>query len=118
MLFPQTPSLDLRAFGIFFFFFALLKTDAPIFFCIIPCIYSKIEVNILYFKNISTWQRTISLYLLQKRMTHEPIPGLKVVYATILLLSFLSVNESTYQTRKRVFYFTSKALSVLEKIKF
>ena len=43
---------------------------------------------------------------------------LKVVSATFLLVSFLSVNESTYQTKKSVFYFTSKALSVLEKIKF
>ena len=31
---------------------------------------------------------------------------------------FLSLNESTCQTRKNVFYFTSKALFVLEKIKF
>ena len=44
--------------------------------------------------------------------------NLKVVSATFLLVSFLSVNESTYQTRKSVFYFNSKALSVLEKIKF
>ena len=43
---------------------------------------------------------------------------LKLVSATFLLVSFLSVNESTYQTRKSVFYFTSNALSVLEKIKF
>ena len=43
---------------------------------------------------------------------------LKVVSATFLLVSFLSVKESTYQTKKSVFYFTSKALSVLEKIKF
>ena len=49
------------------------------------------------------------------RHTHTK---LKVVSATFLLVSFLSVNESTYQTRKRVFYFTSEALSVLEKIKF
>ena len=42
----------------------------------------------------------------------------KVVFATFLLVSFLSVNESTYQTRKSVFYSTSKALSILEKIKF
>ena len=45
-------------------------------------------------------------------------PVLKVVSAKFLLVSFLSVNKSTYQTRKSVFYFTSKALSVLEKIKF
>ena len=44
--------------------------------------------------------------------------ALKVVSATFLLVSFLSVNESTYQTKKSVYYFTSKALSVLEKIKF
>ena len=31
---------------------------------------------------------------------------------------FLSLNESTSQIRKSVFYFTSKALFVLEKIKF
>ena len=31
---------------------------------------------------------------------------------------FLSLNESTCQTRKNVFYFTSKVLFVLEKIKF
>ena len=31
---------------------------------------------------------------------------------------FLSLNESTCQTRKNVFYFTWKALFVLKKIKF
>ena len=31
---------------------------------------------------------------------------------------FLSLKESTCQTRKNVFYFTSKALFVLKKIKF
>ena len=43
---------------------------------------------------------------------------LKVVSATFLLVCFLSVNESTCQTRKNAFYFTSKALFILEKIKF
>ena len=43
---------------------------------------------------------------------------LKVVSTTFLLVCFLSLNESTCQTRKNVFYFTSKALFVLEKIKF
>ena len=43
---------------------------------------------------------------------------LKVVSATFVLVCFLSLNESTFQTRKNVFYFTSKALFVLEKIKF
>ena len=31
---------------------------------------------------------------------------------------FLSLNESTCQIKKNAFYFTSKALFVLEKIKF
>ena len=34
----------------------------------------------------------------------------------ILLLCFLSLKESTYETRKNVFYFTSKVCFVLEKI--
>ena len=46
------------------------------------------------------------------------VSSLKVVSATFLLVALLSVNESTYQTRKSVFYFPAKALSVLEKIKF
>ena len=44
--------------------------------------------------------------------------SLKVVYATVLLVCFINLNESTCQTRKNVFYFTSKVLFVLEKIKF
>ena len=43
---------------------------------------------------------------------------LKVVSATFLLVCFLSLKESTCETLKNVFYFNSKALSVLEKIKF
>ena len=42
---------------------------------------------------------------------------LKVPSATFLLVCFLSLKESTCQTKKNVFYFTSKALSVLEKTK-
>ena len=44
--------------------------------------------------------------------------GLKIVSATFLLVCFLSLNETSCQTRKNVFYFFSKALFVLEKIKF
>ena len=44
---------------------------------------------------------------------------LKVVSATFLLVCFfISVNKRTCQTRKNAFYFTSKALFILEKIKF
>ena len=46
------------------------------------------------------------------------ITCLKVVSATFLLDCFLSLNENTCQTRKNAFYLTSKALFVLEKIKF
>ena len=43
---------------------------------------------------------------------------LKVVSATFSLVCFLSLKKSTCETRKNIFYFTSKALFVLEKIKF
>ena len=43
---------------------------------------------------------------------------LKVVSTTFLLVCFLSLKEGTWETRKNAFYFTSKALFILEKIKF
>ena len=43
--------------------------------------------------------------------------SLKVVSTIFLLVSFLCLKESTCETSKNVFYFTSKALS-LEIIKF
>ena len=46
------------------------------------------------------------------------LPSLKVVSATFALVCFLSPNESTCQTRKNAFYFTSKALFIPKKIKF
>ena len=49
---------------------------------------------------------------------HALSSSLKVVSATFLLVCFLSLSKSTCQTRKNAFYFTSKALFVLEKIKF
>ena len=47
-----------------------------------------------------------------------PKNNLKVVSATFVLVYFLSLNKSTCQIRKKAFYFTSKALFILEKIKF
>ena len=44
--------------------------------------------------------------------------SLKIVFATFLLVCFESLKESTCETRENVFYFTSKALFVLEIIKF
>ena len=43
---------------------------------------------------------------------------LKVVSATFLLVCFVCLQESTYKKWKNVFYFTSRALFVLEIIKF
>ena len=48
----------------------------------------------------------------------SPQDRLKVVSATFLPVCFLSLNESTCETRYNGFYFTSKALFVLKKIKF
>ena len=42
----------------------------------------------------------------------------KVVSATFLLVCCLRLKESTFETRKNVVYFTSKALLVLEIITF
>ena len=36
----------------------------------------------------------------------------------ILASSFLSLKDSTCETKKNIFYFTSRALFVLEKIEF
>ena len=44
--------------------------------------------------------------------------ALKVVSATFLQVCFVCLKESTFETRKNAFYFTSKALLVLEIIKF
>ena len=43
---------------------------------------------------------------------------LKVESATFLLVCFLRLTESTFETRKNVGYLTSKALFALEIIKF
>ena len=66
------------------------------------------------------FQRIISSYLNFSKIFRKGviINLLKVVSAIFVLVYFLSLNESTCQTRKNVFYFTSKALFVLEKIKF
>ena len=43
---------------------------------------------------------------------------LKVVSATFLPVCFIFLKDSNCETRKNVFYFTSKALFVFETIKF
>ena len=53
-----------------------------------------------------------------KEMLKQSGKQLKVVSATFVLVCFLSLNESTSQTKKKNFYFTWKVLFILEKIKF
>ena len=48
----------------------------------------------------------------------DSLKTLKVVYATFFLVCFVCLKESIFQTRKNVFYFTSKALFLLEIIRF
>ena len=66
--------------------------------------YSNIEYVLFYkqcIANFKRWQDTF-----------------KLVSATFLLVCFLHLKESTCETKKNVFYFTLKALFVLEIIKF
>ena len=65
-----------------------------------------------------------AISILMKALSHKrPINYkchylfLKIVSASFASLLF-SLNESACETRKNAFYFTSKALFVLEKIKF
>ena len=68
---------------------------------------------------LTTYLRSVSETLsVALKTTTSVLVTLKVVSAIFLLVCFLSLNESTCKTRKNVFYFTSKALFVLEKIKF
>ena len=52
--------------------------------------------------------------LLDTQIKEEVEYCLKVVSATFLLVCFVSLKESTCETRKNVFCFSSKALFVLE----
>ena len=53
---------------------------------------------------------------MKHNLVHEK-RNLKVACPTFVLVCFLSLNESTCQIRKNI-HFTSKALFVLDKIKF
>ena len=60
----------------------------------------------------------LSLAVCFKNVLFDKLKSLKVVSATFLLVCFVCLKEGTRETRKNVFYFTSKALFVLEIIKF
>ena len=66
-----------------------------------------------------------SVISLQSTFSHTVRPNfpknpesLKVVSATFFLVCFVYLKENTYETRKSVFYFTSKTLFILEIVKF
>ena len=67
-----------------------------------PVIISSLSINAILFVNLT---------LSDKK-------GLKVAFATFLLVCVVCLQEITCGTRKYVFYFTSKALFFLEIIKF
>ena len=92
--------------------FRVLLTDlSKAFHCILhDLIISKLEV---YGFDIEAL-KPIHDYLANRKQSFK----LKLVSATFLLVCFLSLKESTCQTRKNVFYFTSKAPFVVGKIKF
>ena len=56
--------------------------------------------------------------IINVNMTKSKTRSLKVVSATFLLVCFVCPKESYCKTRKNAFYLTSKALLVLEIIKF
>ena len=58
------------------------------------------------------------LYAHEINISVSDINGLKGFVCYIFASLLLGLNESTCQMKKNVFYFTSKPLFVLEKIKF
>ena len=67
---------------------------------------------------IKTSFQDIKVFIKILNNTFKQPLQLKVVSTTFLLICFFCLKESTCETRKNVFYFTSKALFVLEIIKF
>ena len=63
-------------------------------------------------------QAWYSLYDINHRDIVKKDMYLKVEFAAFLLDRFVYLKESTCETRKNIFYFTSKVLFVLEIIRF
>ena len=70
-------------------------------------------------ENITVWlvKQHVDCNVNCRLLPHNACFTLKVVSAIFLLVCFLSLEERTWQTRTNVFYFTSKALFGLGKIK-
>ena len=64
---------------------------------------------------VTRYHKSIEMSENSKENNPQPKPGTsKVVFATFLLFCFVCPKESTLGTRKNAFYFTSKALFILE----
>ena len=66
-----------------------------------------------YLKTLQTFYFFKVFYIIRLL---KSVISLKVVSATFLIFCFVCLKESTCETRKNVFYLTSKALFVLEII--
>ena len=75
----------------------------------------KSEITSIFGSKSSSYKKDI---LFTKHSKIKKNYSLKVLYAIILLVYFLSQKENICETKKNVFYFTSRGPLVLKKIKF
>ena len=76
------------------------------------------SLSLKFFKNFSSF---LCQFVTRNREYHYPRINKDIhtyIYIYFLLVCFVILKEKTCETRKNVFYFTSKALFVLEIIKF
>ena len=79
-----------------------------------------------FYGEVKTFCEKRKIEMIKSRTYHPQSQGkvershtsLKIVSATFLLVCFVCPKERTCETRKNVFYFSSKALFDLEIIKF
>ena len=83
--------------------------------CLLDSVPTKLMTisNIVWIKSFFQYHQTFCY-----KWWHSNKFYLNVVSAAFLLIFWLSPNKRTCQARKNVFHFTSKALFILEKIKF
>ena len=60
----------------------------------------------------------VEILMMSSKLAPLGLLKLKVVSATFLLVNFVSLKKALVKQRKLFFYFTSKALFILEIIKF
>ena len=97
------------------YFFSVLKTRWAMSFCIFWYITQKPDIDFSWLKSRRKTMKQGKKFFTK---AGSPYLVLKVVSPSFLLVSFSSPKESTCETWKNVFYFTSKALVILKKIRF